>query len=83
MNILHEGPLLKWTNYLYGWKKRYFVLRDGFLEYYKKKGGDIKGKISLSTLEVKKHLKKDSELIIYTGINTMNLKAENPREAQE
>ena len=83
MNIVQEGILLKWTNYLYGWKKRYFVLHDGVLEYCKEKGNELKGKISLYTLDVKKHPKEDSRLIINTGTNTIHLKAQNPKEAQE
>ena len=83
MNIVHEGTLLKWTNYVYGWKKRFFVLHDGLLEYCKEKGNTLKGKMSLTTLDVKKHPKKDSELIINTGTNTIHLKAQNPKEAQE
>ena len=83
MNILHEGTLLKWTNYLYGWKRRYFVLHDVLLEYCKEKVNDLKGKISLVTLEVRKHPKKDLELIINTGTNAIHLKAQNPKEAQE
>ena len=83
MNIMHEGSLRKWTNYIYGWKMRYFVLHDGLLEYCKEKGKTLKGKMSLSTLDVKKHPKKDSELIINTGTSTMSLRAQNPKEAQE
>lgn len=30
-----EGYLNKWTNYLYGWQKRWIVLQDGALSYYK------------------------------------------------
>ena len=29
-----EGYLSKWTNYLSGWKPRYFVLNQGELSYY-------------------------------------------------
>lgn len=83
MNITREGILLKWTNYIYGWKKRYFVLHDGLLEYCKQKGDALKGKMSLATIDVKKHTKKDSVLILNTGTNTIHLKAQNPKEAQE
>jgi Oxysterol-binding protein/PH domain len=83
MNIGQEGVLLKWTNYLYGWKKRYFVLHDGLLEYCKQKGNTLKGKMSLFTIDVKKHPKEDSRLILNTGTNLIHLKAQNPKEAQE
>eukprot|EP01135_Chromosphaera_perkinsii_P002780 Nk52_evm148s226 gene=Nk52_evmTU148s226 len=32
-----EGYLSKWTNYLSGYQKRYFILGDGVLQYYKSK----------------------------------------------
>ncbi|OMJ81258.1 hypothetical protein SteCoe_18315 [Stentor coeruleus] len=83
MDIIKEGTLYKWTNYILGWKKRYFILHDGLLEYCKNKGNTLKGKISLSTLSIQKHKKKDTELIIDTGTQKISLKAENPKEAQE
>jgi hypothetical protein len=83
MDSTKEGVLLKWTNYIYGWKPRYFVLHDGLFEYCKEKGEPLKGKISLSTLSLKKHPKRDTDLIINTGISTINLRAYNPKEAQE
>jgi hypothetical protein len=30
-----EGYLLKWTNYMKGFQRRYFVLDRGILSYYK------------------------------------------------
>ena len=78
-----EGILLKWTNYILGWKPRYFVLHDGLLEYCKSKGQPLKGKISITTLTLKKHPKRDTDLIINTGLSTINLRAANSKEAQE
>lgn len=83
MNISKQGTLYKWTNYLYGWKKRYFVLHDNLFEYCKQQGRPLKGKISLQTLDIKKHPKKQAELIIDTGVNTMHLRAADQKEAQE
>lgn len=34
-NIKLEGQLSKWANYAEGYKKRWFVLEDGLLSYYK------------------------------------------------
>ncbi|KAL7677305.1 hypothetical protein ACOME3_003541 [Neoechinorhynchus agilis] len=35
MEIVHEGSMSKWTNYLKGWKLRYFILdQDGVLSYF-------------------------------------------------
>lgn len=39
------GILYKWVNYGQGWKRRWFVLQDGVLSYYRIHGPD---KISLS-----------------------------------
>lgn len=39
------GILYKWINYGQGWKRRWFVLQDGVLSYYRIHGPD---KISLS-----------------------------------
>lgn len=83
MNIIKQGILYKWTNYIYGWKKRFFVLHDNLFEYCKQQGQPLKGKISLQTIDIKKHPKKQSELIINTGVNTMHLRAADPKEAQE
>ena len=83
MNIVKEGVLHKWTNYLYGWKTRYFVLHDGLFEYCKNKGDDLKGKISLQTLDIKKHPRKESELIVDTGVTKVHLRAASNKEAQE
>ena len=30
-----SGPLLKWTDYLKGYRKRWFVLTNGLLSYYR------------------------------------------------
>ena len=30
-----HGELLKWTNYMKGYRSRWFLLQNGFLSYYK------------------------------------------------
>lgn len=30
-----QGYLSKWTNYINGWQKRWIVLKDGTLSYYR------------------------------------------------
>lgn len=30
-----EGWLFKWTNYIKGYQRRWFVLKDGLLSYYR------------------------------------------------
>ena len=35
--VVKEGILTKWTNYVNGWQERYVVLKGGFLSYFKDK----------------------------------------------
>lgn len=51
-----QGYLNKWTNYIYGWQKRWIVLKDGALSYYKSKnetGCGCRGAISLYKAYIK------------------------------
>ena len=51
-----QGYLNKWTNYLYGWQKRWIVLKDGALSYYKTQnetGCGCRGAISLYKAYIK------------------------------
>ena len=34
-NGYHAGYLLKWTNYIKGYQKRWFVLNNGLLSYFR------------------------------------------------
>jgi hypothetical protein len=34
-DVSKSGWLLKWTNYLKGYQKRWFVLTEGVLSYYR------------------------------------------------
>lgn len=45
-----KGVLSKWTNYIHGWQRRFIVLKDGTLSYYKSEhetGFGCRGAISL------------------------------------
>lgn len=51
-----QGYLNKWTNYLYGWQKRWIVLKDGALSYYKthnETGCGCRGALSLYKAYIK------------------------------
>lgn len=51
-----EGYLNKWTNYIFGWQKRWIVLKDGTLSYYKTRnetGCGCRGAISLQNACIK------------------------------
>lgn len=44
------GTMYKWTNFVYGWQKRYFELENGVLIYYKsesEKHYGIRGLVAL------------------------------------
>jgi hypothetical protein len=52
----YEGVLFKWTNFLYGWQERFFILKDGLLSYYKsqtEKDIGCRGAISVQRAKVK------------------------------
>jgi len=70
-----EGYLKKWTNVIYGWKKRYFMLNGSILHYYKKKGDKLKGKIHLAITIL--NIRGTHEIIIDTGVKKLELKSEN------
>lgn len=75
-----EGYLLKWVNYVYGWKKRYFVLHNGVVYYCKDKGEKSKGAIHLNVAQVVPHPKNNKRLQIDTGCTVVHLKAETSEE---
>ncbi|CAG9316749.1 unnamed protein product [Blepharisma stoltei] len=77
-----EGFLKKWTNYVYGWRKRYFVLQNGVLKYCKKKGGTLKGTIVLNNSQIQSHT-NPKRFIITTGVSSIHFKAENPIQANK
>jgi len=69
-----EGVLLKWVNYIFGWRERYFVLKSNVLYYYYKKGEKPKGKIHLAVsqlIQTNDPLKFE----IDTGLNILYIKA--------
>ncbi|KAF6216601.1 hypothetical protein GE061_000945 [Apolygus lucorum] len=53
-----QGVLSKWTNYIHGWQRRFIVLKDGNLSYYKseeERGFGCRGAISLFKATIKPH----------------------------
>ena len=78
-----EGYLLKWVNYVYGWKRRYFVLHTGVLHYCQDRGTKGKGAIHLDVANISLHPKNPRRLIIDSGCTILHLKAYTPEEAKE
>lgn len=78
-----EGFLLKWTNYVYGWKRRYFVLDKGVLCYSKAKKSNKKGEILMSNSLVLKHPTNPKRFSIENDSLAFLLKAHSAHEAEE
>jgi hypothetical protein len=76
-----EGFLKKWTNIVTRWKKRYFILSNGVLEYSKTKDSKRKGTIYISTCKVQ--FKPKNLIIIDTGMNSIKLKTLKESDAKE
>ena len=76
-----EGLLKKWTNIVTRWKKRYFILSNGTLEYSKNKNSKRKGTIYISTTKVQ--FKPKNQIILDTGMNSIKLKALKEADAKE
>jgi len=77
-----EGELLKWTNYVLGWRERYFVLKGSVLLYYIKKGDKIKGKIHLSVSSLNA-TSNDYRFEIDTGTSIFYLRAHTKEKKNE
>ena len=78
-----EGYLQKWVNYVFGWKRRYFILHNGVLHYCQDKGTSRKGgAIHLNIANISLHPKNPRRLIIDTGCTLIHLKAASPDEAK-
>jgi len=77
-----EGELLKWTNYVYGWRERFFVLKGSVLLYYIRKGDRAKGKIHLSvcTLNITDN---DYRFELDTGTTIFYLRTETKEKKHE
>lgn len=78
-----EGYLLKWTNYIFGWQRRYFILYNGIIHYCKEKGSAQRGAIHLDVSETKKHPSNPKRFVISSGCTFIHLKAYTKAEADE
>ena len=71
-----EGTLYKWTNYIFGWRERYFVLKGCVVHYYYKKGDQPRGRIHLSVCKINSQ-PNDAKIELDSGISVLYLKAES------
>jgi hypothetical protein len=77
-----EGYLYKWVNFMYGWKRRYFVLHAGVLRYCADKGSHAKGAVHLNLAQIYLHPTKPVRFKIDTGVTVLHLKGSSVEEVQ-
>lgn len=75
-----EGYLKKWTNFVYGWKLRYFILKEGILIYQKTKQSKPKGTIHMKICEIEITASDPLKIIINSGTSTLHLKTNSVSE---
>lgn len=81
---MYKGWLFKWTNYIKGYQRRWFVLSNGLLSYYRTQaemGHTCRGTINLATANI---VVEDSCNFIISngGTQTYHLKASSEVERQ-
>ncbi|XP_037106806.1 oxysterol-binding protein 1-like isoform X2 [Syngnathus acus] len=80
----YKGWLFKWTNYIKGYQRRWFVLNNGLLSYYRSQaemGHTCRGTINLATANI---VVEDSCSFVISngGAQTYHLKASSEVERQ-
>lgn len=81
----YRGWLYKWTNYLRGYQKRWFVLQNGLLSYYRNQAEmahTCRGTINLANAYI--HTEDSNTIVISnSGTHTFYLKATSEVERQK
>ncbi|XP_067911387.1 oxysterol-binding protein 2-like isoform X4 [Heterodontus francisci] len=79
----HTGWLHKWTNYLKGYQRRWFVLSNGLLSYYRTQaemGHTCRGTINLATAHI--DVEDSCTFVLSDSGHTYHLKASSEVERQ-
>uniref|UniRef100_A0A803T399 Oxysterol-binding protein n=1 Tax=Anolis carolinensis TaxID=28377 RepID=A0A803T399_ANOCA len=79
----YKGWLFKWTNYLKGYQRRWFVLSNGLLSYYRTQAEmahTCRGTINLSTAHI--DTEDACNIVLSNGGRTYHLKAASEVERQ-
>ncbi|XP_008571230.1 PREDICTED: oxysterol-binding protein 2 isoform X2 [Galeopterus variegatus] len=79
-----KGWLLKWTNYLKGYQRRWFVLGNGLLSYYRNQGEmahTCRGTINLSSAHI--DTEDSCGILLISGARTYHLKASSELDRQQ
>ena len=79
-NMEIEGYLTKWSNYISGWKERYFALSNGILYYSSRKNSALKGQIHLKVSKISLNDQDPLGIIIDSGTKLLHLRAETISE---
>lgn len=80
-----QGVLFKWTNYIHGWQKRFIVLKDGTLSYYKSReeqGFGCRGALSLFKATIKPHEFDECRFDVSVNDCVWYLRAETSEDKQ-
>ncbi|XP_028726515.1 oxysterol-binding protein 2 isoform X3 [Peromyscus leucopus] len=80
----YKGWLLKWTNYLKGYQRRWFVLGNGLLSYYRNQGEmahTCRGTINLASAHI--DTEDSCGILLCNGARTYHLKASSEVERQQ
>ncbi|XP_027133545.1 oxysterol-binding protein 2-like [Larimichthys crocea] len=79
----YKGWLFKWTNYLKGYQRRWFVLSNGLLSYYRTQAEmahTCRGTINLATAHI--DTEDACNIVLSSGGRTYHLKASTEVERQ-
>ncbi|XP_076854111.1 oxysterol-binding protein 2 isoform X1 [Brachyhypopomus gauderio] len=79
----YKGWLFKWTNYLKGYQRRWFVLSNGLLSYYRTQAEmahTCRGTINLATAHI--DTEDTCNIVLSSGGRTYHLKASTEVERQ-
>uniref|UniRef100_A0A915Q1B0 Collagen type IV alpha-3-binding protein n=1 Tax=Setaria digitata TaxID=48799 RepID=A0A915Q1B0_9BILA len=77
-----HGIMYKWTNFVYGWQKRYFELENGVLIYYKSESEKQYGSRGSIALHIARLVESDidfSRFDVLTNDTCWYLRAQNPK----
>ncbi|CAG9532099.1 unnamed protein product [Cercopithifilaria johnstoni] len=77
-----RGIMYKWTNFIYGWQKRYFELENGVLVYYKSESEKQYGNRGSIALHVARLVESDidfNRFDVLTNDSCWYLRTENPK----
>uniref|UniRef100_A0A8R1TPE5 Collagen type IV alpha-3-binding protein n=1 Tax=Onchocerca volvulus TaxID=6282 RepID=A0A8R1TPE5_ONCVO len=77
-----HGTMYKWTNFVYGWQKRYFELENGVLIYYKsesEKQYGSRGSIALHTARLVENDVDFNRFDVLTNDTCWFLRTQNPK----